>query len=81
MGLKKRNKDARHIIDGACNPVAIADAIHEHSLEMLSEGEGMDGIRGDPALRLMVYQLAHLFGVFTLPGTEFCRLMSEVEEN
>jgi hypothetical protein len=61
--MRNRFDDAVHISGGACNPVAVAGTIHKHSLEMLRSGSGMDTIRNDPAMRLMVYQLAYLFNV------------------
>lgn len=78
--MSDRIKDAKHIIDGgACNPVAVAGTIHRHSQAMLQEGTGMTAIRKDPALRLMVYQLAHLYDVLHFSFDEFNKLMEQVE--
>jgi hypothetical protein len=55
-----RFQDAIDISAGACNPIAITGVIHKHMLEMLDKG--MTTIRQDPAIRLMVYQLAYLCG-------------------
>ena len=49
---------------GACNPSGVALSIADACRE-LREHENVDAksICQDPAIRLMVYQLAHLFGV------------------
>ena len=60
-----RFRDALVIINpGACNPSGVALSIADACREM-REHENVDTkrISQDPAIRLMVYQLAHLFGV------------------
>ena len=60
-----RFRDALVIINpGACNPSGVALAIADACREM-RENQNLDtrSICRDPAIRLMVYQLAHLFGV------------------
>ena len=60
-----RFRDALVIINpGACNPSGVALSIVDACREM-REHESADTKRlcQDPAIRLMVYQLAHLFGV------------------
>jgi hypothetical protein len=60
-----RFRDALVIINpGACNPSGVALSIADACREM-REHENVDTthVRQDPAIRLMVYQLAHLFGV------------------
>jgi hypothetical protein len=60
-----RFRDALVIINpGACNPSGVALSIADACREM-REHENVDTKRicQDPAIRLMVYQLAHLFGV------------------
>jgi hypothetical protein len=60
-----RFRDALVIINpGACNPSGVALSIADAGREM-REHESADtkAICRDPAIRLMVYQLAHLFGV------------------
>ena len=60
-----RFRDALVIINpGACNPSGVALSIIDACREM-REHENADTKRlcRDPAIRLMVYQLAHLFGV------------------
>jgi len=49
---------------GACNPSGVALSIADACREM-GEHENADTIRicRGPAIRLMVYQVAHLFGV------------------
>ena len=49
---------------GACNPSGVALSIADAYREM-HEHEKVDtrSVCQDPAIRLMVYQLAHLFGV------------------
>jgi hypothetical protein len=65
-----RFRDALVIINpGACNPSAKARSIADACREM-REHESSDTKRicQDPGIRLMVYQLAHLFGV---AGTQY----------
>ena len=60
-----RFRDALVIINpGACNPSCVALSIADACREM-REHENTDTktLCRDPAIRLMVYQLAHLFGV------------------
>ncbi len=63
--MTKRHGDAIAISDGACNPSGIAHAIIEACQEMRLDPayRGTDAIRSDPAIRLMVHQLAFLCGV------------------
>lgn len=63
--MSNRYSDALFITAGACNPVAIADKIHQALLEVVREPgyKGTQAQREDPAVRLMVHQLAFLVGV------------------
>jgi hypothetical protein len=58
-----RNLDARYIVAGACNPVAICGTIHEHMLEMMRDGADHPTIKADPALRMMLHQLVYIMGM------------------
>lgn len=59
--MAKRHRDALGIVDpGAINPSGISSSIFEACREV--RGEGGDTQR-DPAIRLMVHQLAHVCGV------------------
>ena len=60
-----RFRDALVIINpGACNPSGVALSIADACREMREQEDGdTQTICQDPAIRLMVYQLAHLFGV------------------
>lgn len=59
-----RARDALAIEQGgACNPSAIVRSLKEHIGEMRINGAGVDEIRNDPSLRLIVHQLAHLFRI------------------
>jgi hypothetical protein len=58
-----RFRDALAIINPACNPSGVALSIFDACREMRErENVGTKRICQDPAIRLMVYQLAHLFG-------------------
>ena len=61
--IQRRNKEAVLISNGACNPEVITVPIHRHLKAMIEDGMGMDAIREDPAIRLMVHQLAFLMSV------------------
>jgi hypothetical protein len=69
--MQKRYSDALEIVEGASDPsaiaLAIADACHEARHE--PNYTGNDQVTADPAIRLMVHQLAYL-----------CRLQ-EIEDN
>ena len=66
-----RFRDALAIVDpGACNPSGIALSIAEACRELREhETAGTNEICHDPAIRLMVYQLASICGVaeYALP--------------
>ena len=68
--MGKRHSDAIAISDGACNPSGIANSIVDACREMRDEPnhKGTDEIRSDPAIRLMVHQLAFLMGIPTREG-------------
>lgn len=76
----KRHRDALLIVDpGACNPSGVALSIHEACKEIFAEGGGTSGCRNDPAVRLMVYQLAYLCGSaeIDLDTAAYGRLVNE----
>lgn len=60
--MGQRHKDALAIIEGACNPSGIAYSIVEACQEIRGGPEytGTAQITSDPAIRLMVYQLAYI---------------------
>lgn len=58
-----RYNDALMIQESACNPKGIANTFLERAREI--EG-GTDDIKNDPALRLIVHQLAFLMGVYQI---------------
>jgi hypothetical protein len=64
--MAKRHSDALFIVNpGACNPSGIAHSIIEACREIRESPDhtGTDQIRGDAAIRLMVYQLAFLSNI------------------
>ena len=77
----KRHRDAVAISDGACNPIAIVNAMKAAIEEIRASGVGdTDTILQDPALRLMTYQLAYLQDL-PLSGTpEWIRWYEACEE-
>lgn len=58
--MTRRYNNAIGIQEGACNPTAIAHSIIQACQEINCENGGTDTIRQDPAVRLMVHQLAFL---------------------
>jgi hypothetical protein len=82
--MPKRNQHAVIAQQGACNPIPLIRAL-QTGLDELN-AEQPDGradtptILGDPALRLLVHQLAHLFRVndHGLEGLEFLDLLLKV---
>ncbi len=66
--MTQRYRNALAIQEGACNPSGIAHSIVEACTEMRAEPDhtGTDEICTDPAIRLMVHQLAFLVGAFEI---------------
>jgi hypothetical protein len=60
-----RYAQALFISEGACNPIAIANQIVESIKEVREEPDfkGTASINEDPAIRLMVHQLAYITGM------------------
>ena len=61
--MSRRNSDARAIQLGAVNPSGICHSILNACTEVRDDGGGTDQLRSDPAIRLMVHQLAFLCNV------------------
>jgi hypothetical protein len=61
--MANRHRDALAIQLGACNPSGIAHSILDACREMREQGVGTAQMCADPALRLMVHQLAFVCGV------------------
>jgi len=76
--MSRRYSDALAIQQGACNPSGIALSIADACKEIRSEPghTGTDQITSDPAVRLMVHQLAHLCRAndHQVAGTAYCEL-------
>lgn len=64
--MSKRTKDAIEIQDGACNPSGIARSLVVACRECLDEGVDQ---RTDPAVRLIVHQLAHLCAIHEIDNS------------
>jgi hypothetical protein len=80
----KRHRDAIAIQAGACNPSGIAHSIVEACAEIraLPDHTGTKQITGDPAVRLMVHQLAYICNVAGLDdgyseAVNECRLAAQ----
>ena len=60
--MSRRHANALAIIEGACNPSGIALSIAEACKELRAEPDhpGTEYLIADPAIRLMVYQLAFI---------------------
>lgn len=68
--MANRCSDALAIQQGACNPVAVTKRLHDHVQDMFRSGISQTEIRHDPALRLIVHQLAFLFRTSSLDGAD-----------
>lgn len=75
-----RFQNALYIQEGACNPSGIALTIIEACREIRGEGKGTQQICEDPAVRLMVHQLAHLCRIYELDSTDGSFIYSELIE-
>lgn len=56
----RRFSDALAIIEGACNPSGICHSIIDAQAEIYAADGGTNQVYQDPAVRLMVQQLAYL---------------------
>lgn len=65
MAQSRRNKHAIAAQLGACNPIALINGLKEGLDELKAEQPDADhpAVFNDPALRLIVHQLAHLFAL------------------
>jgi hypothetical protein len=61
--MTKRHSNAIAISDGACNPSGIAHSIIEACQEIREANGGTQAMYDDPALKLMVHQLAFLMKI------------------
>ena len=64
--MSDRHSDAIAIADGACNPLAIANALCRGMHEIMDREQGWSttDLTDDPAIKLMASQLAYLTGVW-----------------
>ena len=81
----KRNENAAIIQGGACNPIPIIRALSEGLDELRAEQTSLDtqAILDDPALRLIVHQLAYLMkvgGGYDIELLEYSRLTTLVAQ-
>lgn len=76
---RSRWDDALFAQAGACNPVALANALVGHLKAAKEEGGGTDAARRDPACRLITHQLAYLMGLeFGWPANDYAEAMTAV---
>jgi hypothetical protein len=81
--MSKRNQNAIAAQQGACNPIPLIRALQDGVEEMKAEDPNgyFEKVRTDPALRLILHQLAYIMGNgsgLELPGTEYHRLCEAV---
>lgn len=72
-----RFQTAKIAQDGACNPIPLARGLQQAIYEIRDAGGDTNTILNDPACRLIVHQLAHLFR--TYPFEDYAEAMNEVE--
>lgn len=72
----KLNRAAVAAQDGACNPRALLNAAYEGSKEF----DSFDDMREDPAMRLIVHQLAFLFRIDNFDNLDYYeKIMAKVK--
>jgi hypothetical protein len=59
---RNRFRAAQAIQMGACNPIAVVNSLADAVAMCRAENMGTDEISNDPAVQLIVHQLAHLTG-------------------
>lgn len=72
-----RFETAKIAQDGACNPIPLSRGLQQAIYEIRDAGSDTNIILNDPACRLIVHQLAHLFR--THPFEDYVEAMNEVE--
>lgn len=77
-----RFETAKIAQSGACNPIPLAKGLQQAIYEIHEAGGGTNAILEDPACRLIVHQLAHLFetGKLDYDHAEYTRLIAAIEE-
>lgn len=67
--MSKRNSNAAAAQQGACNPIPMIKALQDGVEEMKAEDPSgyFEKVRNDPALRLIVHQLAFIMNVNDIP--------------
>lgn len=78
--MTKRYRDAKAIDAGACNPIAIVNALKNAIDELRAENAGTDAMNMDPAVQAIVHQLAHLSGVQYFDQTAYQNMVAVVEQ-
>jgi hypothetical protein len=83
--MSQRNRNAMSAQSGACNPIPLIHALREGLDELKAEQASIDtqAILDDPALRLIVHQLAFLMkvgGGYDVPLLEYSRLTTLVSQ-
>jgi len=68
--MAKRHRDALAIQRGACNPNGIVNSLALKKISAEPNFRGTRDLTGDPAVRLMVHQLAYITGIGDLTHTE-----------
>lgn len=63
----------------AVNPVALVNTLKTWIQQVQDEGGDFNAIRNDPACRLLMYQLAYLFGVDALGQDDYETLLAECQ--
>ena len=74
--MSKRNKNAVAAQLGACNPIPMIRALQDGVEELKAEdpNEYFSKVRTDPALRLIVHQLAFIMNTNDMPDySALCR--------
>lgn len=77
---RSRFKDAQAIQGGACNPIAIANSLVEAIAQCRAENMDTDAINSDPAVQLIVHQLAHLTGTQYWEQAQYERAVAALTE-
>ena len=75
-----RQQDAQFIQAGACNPTGVAHSFIRHAKDMMDNGADTNAIRQDPALRLIVHQLAFLMNTPAIDNdiSEYSKLVDAI---
>ena len=81
MDYDNDTKLAKEAIDSqsACNPIALSNCLFKHMSAMLKNGIGMDEMKNNSDLKLILHQLCFLFGMEGMKHEEWSNAFNQAK--